>query len=470
MRRGLLRLIGALLAILAVVAGVLVYLRVPQNTAGMAAKSVCSAAFVAGRPVTDDLMAQDVAPASGFHRVISTSIDVSDRTVTARFMGLFPRTSALVTDRGCVLDLVSDPDSIVLTPTGDERAWPRGEAPVPKARWGDDVDAAALQRAVDAALVGVGAPRAASTRGVAVVHDGRLLIRKEAPGFDRGTALHGWSMAKTVTGMLTYKVAAERGLDLDAAVIDSFPADREPPWVDTWRTDERRHIRVSDLLFMRDGLDNTEDYEPWGSVNQMLYGEPDMAAWAAGHPAEELAGSRWRYLTATTNILSAVVRSQFETDREYWRYADEALFERIGASSATLETDTSGTWVGAAYLWASLGDWARLGQLMIQDGMWEAKQVLPPGWLDLAGTPAMTSGEGRGFGAQAWRLGDREAGHCRADPEVPADTLAMIGRWGQIVAMVPSRRAVAVRLGWTIESGGFDACEFLGDVLTALPH
>ncbi|MGB8020770.1 MAG: serine hydrolase [Candidatus Nanopelagicales bacterium] len=469
MRRVLLWLIGILLAVLGVVTGVLVCFHVPQNASGMAAKGVCSAAFVAGRPLTDDLMAQDVAPASGMHRAISTRVDESDRTVTAKFLGLFPRTAALVTDRGCVLDLAADPESVAHQPATDKRAWPQGETTVPKRRWGDEVEAGALERAVDAALVGAGDPAAANARGVAVVHEGRLLILEETPGFARGTALHGWSMAKTVTAMLTHKVAAEKGIDLDAAVIDSFPKGREPAWVDAWRTDERSHIRISDLLYMRDGLDNTEDYQPWGSVPQMLYGEPDMAAWAAEHPAEERAGSRWRYLSATTNILSAVVRAQFPTDAEYWRYADEALFEPIGATSATLETDTSGTWVGAAYLWASLSDWARLGQLMLQDGTWEGKPVLPPGWLDLASTPAMRSGEGRDFGAHTWRLGDPEAGHCRANPEVPEDTLAMVGRWGQIVAMVPSRDAVVVRLGWTIEPGQFDDCGFLGDVLAALP-
>lgn len=469
MRRVLVWLIGILLGAAGIATAVLTYFHIPQNASGMAAKAVCSAAFVAGRPVADDLLAQDVAPASDLHRAISTRIDESERTVTATFLGLFPRTAALVTDRGCVLDLEADPDSVAHQPTRDKKAWPRGEATVPRRRWGDDVDAGALQRAVAGALVGAGDPAAANARGVAVVHGGRLLVLADAPGFAPGTALHGWSMTKTVTAMLAHKVAAEKDIDLNAQVVDSFPKGREPAWVDAWRADERSYIRISDLLFMRDGLDNTEDYRPWGSVPQMLYGEPDMAAWAAGHPAEERAGSRWRYLSATTNILSAVVRAQFQTDAEYWRYADEALFDPIGASSATLETDTSGTWVGAAHLWASLSDWARLGQLMLQDGKWEGKRVLPPGWLDLASTPAMRSGEGRDFGAHTWRLGDEEAGHCRANPEVPEDTLAMIGRWGQMVAVVPSRRAVVVRLGWTIEPGQFDDCGFLGDVLAALP-
>ena len=46
----------------------------------------------------------------------------------------------------------------------------------------------------------------------------------------------------------------------------------------------------------------------------------------------------------------------------------------------------------------------------------------------------------------------------------------MSGHWGQVVAMVPSRNAVIVRLGWTFRSGQFDSCAFLAQVLEALPH
>jgi hypothetical protein len=45
----------------------------------------------------------------------------------------------------------------------------------------------------------------------------------------------------------------------------------------------------------------------------------------------------------------------------------------------------------------------------------------------------------------------------------------MEGHWGQIVAVVPSREAVIVRLGWTFRRGQFDDCAFVAEVLAALP-
>jgi len=460
-------LVLTVLGLVVVLAGGLLYFGIPQNAAGMAAKGICSAAFVAGRPV-QNLMAEDVLPASPVLQAIRVVVDESKHTVTARFAGVVSRRAALLRDRGCVLDAEPDPQATAYTPVSDaSRPWPQGEAAVPASQWGAGVGAARLQQAVDQAFVGAGNPLAANARGLAVIQHGRLLVLRNAPGIAPGTPLHGWSMTKTITGMLTHKLAHDAGLPLDAPVVDAFPADRAPAWVAAWRQDARKDIKVSDLLYMRDGLASTEDYEPWGSVPQMLWGAPDAAAWAARHPAEAAPGTRWRYLSATANLLAAVDRGRFATDAAYWQYPRTALFDPIGAKSATLETDTSGTWVGSSYLWASLGDWARLGQLMLQDGQWGGVQVLPPGWLKRASTPATAEGDGPGYGAMSWLYGNRKVGECKAYPGVPEDMVAMGGHWGQVVAVVPSQDAVVVRMGWI--HGPYDECKVLADVLSSLP-
>ncbi len=462
-------LLGLLIGLLMLAVGGLMYFEIPGNAAGMAAKGICSAAFVAGRP-RQDLMAQDVLPASPVLALIQVSVNETEHSVTARFAGVVSRRAVLLKARGCVLDLQPDASARPYAPSVDlVQTWPKGEAPIPLADWGDGVDVAKLKAVVDTAFIGAGDPLAANARGLAVVQHGRMLVLRDAPGFAAGTALHGWSMTKTVTGMLTHKLAAEAGLPLDASVVDAFPAGREPAWVADWRQDARRSIKVSDLLYMRDGLAMTEDYEPWGSVPRMLWGTPNAAAWAANHSAEVAPGARWRYLSATANLLAAVARGRFASDVEYWDYPRKALFDPIGAKSATLETDSVGNWIGSSYLWASVGDWARLGQLMLQDGKWGAQQVLPPGWLRRAFTPATAQGEGQGYGALSWLYGNPQAGECKAYRGVPADTVVMVGHWGQIVAIVPSRDAVVVRLGWTFKHGQFDGCKLIADVLSALP-
>ena len=464
-------LLGIVVVLVAAVVGVLLWFDIPSNASGMAAVSVCSAKFMGGRPGdAQQLMTQDVLPASGVLKAISTEIDTNEKTVSATFLGAFKRSAAFAGDRGCVLDLQPDPGARPYDPASQTPdPWPAGNTPLPPAQWPTGVNAAGLQAVVAKAFEGAGDPAAANARGVAVVQDNRLLVSQTAPGFEPGTGLHGWSMTKTVAAMLAYKKFTEVGLNIQQPVVDSFPAKREPSWVADWRKDERAKITVADLMFMRDGLKITEGYDPTGDVIQMLYGEPDMSGWAASHPAEVPAGTRWQYLSATSNILAAVTRAQFPSDAEYFAYPKTALFGPLSATSASLATDTSGTEVASSYQWASVGDWARFGQLMLSDGKWGDKQVIPPGWVKLATTPAMPSGDGHGYGAQTWLPGDPVGGECRSYPGVPADTMSMEGHWGQIVAMVPSRNAVVVRLGWTFDKPQFDKCQFVADVLANLP-
>lgn len=458
------------LALVALPVLALLFLNIPQNAASMAAKGVCSAAFVAGRP-WQTLLVDDVLPASPVLKLISVSVDEDTQSVSAKFAGMFTRQASLLPHRGCVLgEPASSPVATPMAATAVDplNPWPEGEAALPTEQWGPGVDAGALQKLIDQAFVGAGDPLAANARALAVVHKGRLLVLRTAPGFTSTTPLHGWSMAKTINGMLLHKLAVETQLDLDTPVVDAFAKAREPAWVATWRSDARQHIKVSDLLYMRDGLASTEDYQPWGSVPNMLWGQSDAAAFAAESRLQATPGTRWRYLSASANLLAAVSRGRFTNDADYWAYPAKAIFEPIGARHAVLETDRSGNWVGSSYLWASAGDWARLGQLMLNDGRWGDQQVLPPGWLTRAATPSTTQGEGRGYGAHTWLSGNAKEGQCKGR-DVPADTLSMSGHWGQVVAMVPSRETVIVRLGWTFKRDQFDACALIADVLKTLP-
>ncbi len=467
--RALRIVLACVLALLALVVGIVLALGIPRNAAGMAAKGICSAAFVAHRPLAGLLQAE-VLPASPVLALIGVSVQEFDQRVQARFAGLFERQAQWLPDRGCVLDVAAGPVRAAPPPVADtHQPWPAGEAALPPAAWDQRIDRTALQRIVQQAFAGAGDPQAANARGIAVIHKGRALVLQTAPGFGPATALHGWSMTKTVLGMLSYKLARDNDFDLATPVVNAFAGAREPDWVAAWRRDGRKAITVADLLFMRDGLDSQEEYAPWGSVPRMLWGERDSAAYAASAAAQAPAGQRWRYLSQTANLLAAVDRARFASDAEYWSYPRRALFEPIGARTAVLETDAAGNWVGSSYLWASVGDWARLGQLMLQDGRWNDRQVLAPGWWALASTPSLAQGEGSGYGAMSWRIGDAQAGRCRGSG-VPPDTLAMNGHWGQVVAMVPSRDAVIVRLGWTFRSGQFDSCAFVAQVLATLPH
>ncbi len=462
--------IGSLIvALVFLIVAVLMWFQIPQTGAGMAAKAVCSATFVAGRDDGQDVRAEDVLPASPAFSVITTEVDHENKTATGKFLGMFPRTAALLPLRGCVLFEDPDPAAEPYRPAAPRPGtWPEGDATVPPADWPSSVDAEKLQSAVAAGMVGAGDPDAANTRGIAVVKDGELLVAEHPDGFRFGTALHGWSMTKTVGGMLAFKKLQELGIPVETPVVDAFPADRQPDWVEQWRQDQRAQITLDDLFGMKPGLDLPEGYNPWDEVVRMLNDEPNMASWAASKPLVHDPGTYWEYSSAVSNILAQVVQYNFPSNQEYWEYPYTELFDRIGLDSATLETDTSGTWVSSSYLWADIEDWARLGQLMLQDGRWNGEQILPSEWLAYAGAPTLPTGDGAGYGAQTWIPAQPVGGECRDTEGLPGDTLMMEGHWGQTVAMIPSLDAVIVRLGWTTSHDQYDGCSFVASVVASM--
>ena len=129
-------------------------------------------------------------------------------------------------------------------------------------------------------------------------------------------------------------------------------------------------------------------------------------------------------------------------------------------TTAVLETDNSGTLVGSSLVWASARDWARFGQLYLDDGNWNGQQLLPQNWVRHARTA--TRGSKKGYGAHWW-LSRRKSRH-----DLPNDSFSAEGYQGQLLLIAPSQQAVIVRLGQTPKKPGFDANDFGADVLSAL--
>ena len=140
--RALAALFGLVVLLVLLLAGALLALDIPGNASGMAAKSICSATCVAGRP-WQNLLAQDVVPASPALAPISIQVDEAGTSVTARFAGLFARQARLLPDRGCVLEVpapAATKPAVAAAKPGTAQAWPAGEAALLPEQWGTGVD------------------------------------------------------------------------------------------------------------------------------------------------------------------------------------------------------------------------------------------------------------------------------------------------------------------------------------------
>lgn len=335
--------------------------------------------------------------------------------------------------------------------------------------------AAALDAALDAAVhaaftPGVGRPDP-NTRAVVVMVDGQIVAERYRPGFDADTPQLGWSMAKTVTALLVHQRLAELGRDArtTAALDWTLPA-RRPAWLSAWADDERAGLTVADLLLMRDRLDHTEAYAPWSAVPKMLWVEPDVGRFAgSARRSDDI--PPFRYASAVSNLIQALLRASFDDDASYWRFASDRLFEPLGASRARFETDATGTVIGSSFLWATPREWAALADLIRRDGrQTDGRQLIAPGWLARAGAPppAAAAPGADSYGTHIWRIGVAGTLSCPSSESLPADALALLGHWGQLAAILPSRRAVVVRLGWAAPEGAFDRCAFIAAIDRAL--
>lgn len=302
----------------------------------------------------------------------------------------------------------------------------------------------------DAALTGPG------MRAVVVVQNGRILAERYGEGFNDATPLLGWSMTKTVNAAIIGTVIKAGKMSLDAKGL-----------VEPWKADGRATISIADLMAMSSGLEFNEDYGDVTDVTQMLFLEPDMAGFAAAKPLAGEIGKVFNYSSGTATLLSRLWQDAVGADALEW--PQKMLFRPLGMISAVMETDEQGTIVGSSYMYAKARDWARFGQFLLQDGLWNGTEIVPAGFVAWMREEAPAS-KGAYTRGQAWLAGPGDEGNPGggAADGVPADTWWLEGHDGQTVAIVPSKQLVVVRLGLTPSKLGYRPQKMLGALVKSL--
>lgn len=393
-----------------------------------AAKIVCSNTYIAGRDPAEVLSKDVQAPGHPLLKYVS--FEKGDDSITTRLFGFVAEQTAIYRPGlGCA----SVPDGNVTA------ARTVALADVPKAEkseleWplGDQVSKPMSEPVqallADAELAGP------DMRAIVVVKDGRIIGERYGEGFGDGTPLLGWSMTKTVTGALIAARIAEGKLAYDQDKLF-------PEW-----TDDRAKIKISDLLAMQSGLDLEETYGDVNDVTRMLFLEPDQARFVEAKALEARPGQKFEYTTGSAVLLTRLWMNTFPSQKDALAYPRNALFGRIGMTSAILEPDETGTFSGGSLMYATARDWARFGLLLADNGQWNGDQVLPTDYIRRVST-ATTLSDGVYTGALAWKLA---SGERKGDQfAIPADTYWAIGHDGQSMAIVPSERLVVLRLGLT---------------------
>lgn len=295
------------------------------------------------------------------------------------------------------------------------------------------------------------------TDALLVIRDGKVLFEQYAKPTTAETPHLTWSISKSVLATVLGVAYGESRFKLDDPVAKFYPPMQSHP-----------QVRIQDLLHWASGLDWQEDYEyaPLkSSVVAMLYtiGRGDMAGFTASHERAAAPGERFLYSSGDSNVLSAALRQMVGAEA-YPDYPWHALFDPLGIQHAVWERDPQGTFVGSSYLYLTARELARIGQLMLDDGRWQGRQLLPVEWVKFNRQPFVTLAEpGEASPGGHWWLN-----HANAWPDAPADTFAALGHWGQALYVVPQQRLVIVRYA-DDRDGSFRHNTLLRHVLAAFP-
>ncbi len=421
------------------------------------ARVACSGIFIAQR-TEDQLLAEELAR----FPLMQLNIDRQQHRVTTS-IGPFSHSAVFREGLGSVLELGDSLASLTapgpLDPALAERPWPLGELAAEADSSAFDQAAVASALALAFAQPPVDAPKF-HTRALLAVHRGRIIAEQYAPGIGRDTPLLGWSMTKSMVNAL-----------LGIAVQDGLLDIHQPVGLSAWSdlADPRHTLTPDQLLRMSSGLQFSERYgDPFSDVVKMLFASPSAAAYAIDQPLAYQPDSRWAYSSGSTNILCRVLHDALGGDQAAsLAFPRERLFAPLGMRTALIEPDSEGTLIGSSFGWASARDWARLGMLLLDDGVWQGERLLPEGWVAYSTTPTPHS-SGR-YGAHLWlNVGPEGAPEKRWLPSMPDDLFAMRGYEGQLTLVLPSRQLVVVRLGCDRERNAFPLEPVLQALLEAL--
>ncbi len=415
-----------------------------HHTSGFA-KIMCSAVFITG--LDPDFAAENVgyftAPYAERAKVGKPVIDRANQEVHITLPSGITRTAKYLGSQGCVTLPVGQTSVNFMPlavksrlPDASTLRWPMGDV-LPNGTLPEGINAAKVKQAVDTAFE----PATGMTAAFVATWRGRVIGERYGEGITARTPLESWSMGKSLAATLLGILIRRRVYELG-----------QPAPIPEWQNagDPRAKIRITDILHMSSGLriraPLDPDYDPSGPYPDHLYlytGSVDSFHYAATRPQQWPPNTVGRYRNTDPVLISYLIRLGVEKlGEDYLSFPQRALFDKIGIRTMVMETDPFGNFLGQGYELASARDWTRLGNLYLQDGVWNGERILPRGYVKFVSTlaPAWQADKRPIYGAFFWLNGDSRFA-------VPKEAYYMWGAGGNFTLIIPSHDLVVTRLG-----------------------
>ena len=264
---------------------------------------------------------------------------------------------------------------------------------------------------------------------VVVVRHGRIVFEQYRGHYDEVSSHHLQSVTKSFTSTLI-GIALQEGFieSVDQPLLDFYSGhtiDNPDP--------RKEQITLEHLLTMSPGLDWHEVDYPYtdrrNSLGQM-WNSRDVVQHVLDHPMVRDPGAAWSYNSGTSILLGDIVEQASGMSPAV--FAREYLFDPLGFGATYMAATNDGRHFhtdGGLYM--TPRDMARLGYLMLHDGVWEDERLLPEGWVEQATTTRFETSPGHGYGYQWWTIAD-------------TDIFYASGHYDQAIYVIPQADMVVV--------------------------
>lgn len=291
--------------------------------------------------------------------------------------------------------------------------------------------------------------------GMLVLKDGEVAFEYYGLGNGPDTRWMSMSVVKSMTATLV-------GMAIHDGYIDSLD-DTLERYLPRFAGSAYDGVTVRQLLQMASGVRWNETYtDPASDRRAMLEAQLAQEPGAildlmASLPRAAEPGTRWNYSTGETQVVGALVAAA--TGRPVADYLAEKIWQPAGmATDATWWlASPGGLEIGGSGLSATLRDYARFGQFMLEGGVVAGEPTLPEGWIEAATAPQRIGGETVEYGYMWWPLDE--------------GAYAAIGIFGQFVYVHPADRLVVALWSAQPKPEGTDAIdeyEFFNALAAAL--
>ena len=280
-----------------------------------------------------------------------------------------------------------------------------------------------------------------------VVHEGRIIHERYAPGVDVTTKTRTWSTAKSIAVTMIGMLVDEGAMSLDEPLgFEWLPEARSP------EADPRNDITLRHVLNMSSGLETVDNQGLEYAIGSGLsyWAGASSVDGARSRALTREPGTFWDYENYDTLLGVYAMKLALGDDQTYAEFPRRRLLDRIGMRNTLLSTDRFGDFILSSQVYTNARDLARFGLLYLNGGVWHGERLISEDWIEFTRTPApATADTGNFYGGQWWLVPDGR-------DDVPKTAYSTAGNRGQYVIVVPGQDLVIVRRGLDYGRQGFN--------------